>query len=265
MFLLSLVEKRHLNRLDIPRFYLEHLFVSFFAHYFPGAWLRRERGGWMGMCCRTTRTQVYFSLAAKLMESPVWLFLDHAAQDKTSLSWGRSGPEEDIWCSGLPPTLWLTKLPAGETQALSCNKYTKSVDHNVLFLYGLKDKALQYYYWYLTQHDRIYWPKDCFFLINNDQMIYRVLSLHFTAIRGINTLFVLVEIQEEHFMHNVFTSVKDKPVCIAGKQSETIASFRFFNDSVRAVLCLVNPEFWELLHIRRVKSQHKDLWLSLLT
>lgn len=47
MFLLSLVEKRHLNRLDIPRFYLEHLFVSFFAHYFPGAWLRRERGGWM--------------------------------------------------------------------------------------------------------------------------------------------------------------------------------------------------------------------------
>lgn len=132
----------------------------------------------------------------------------------------------------------LLKLPAGETQALSCNKYTKSVDHNFLFLYGLKDKALQhiseielkgktlfliyhydYYYLYLTQHDHIYWPKDCFyyqyvfiynfpsFLINNDQLIYNVSFLHFKAIHGINTLCVLVAIQEEHFMHNVYTSV----------------------------------------------------------
>lgn len=64
----------------------------------------------MGMCFRTTRTQVYFLLGAKLMESPVCLSPDHAAQDKASLSWGRSGPEEGIWSLGLPPPLWLTAI-----------------------------------------------------------------------------------------------------------------------------------------------------------
>lgn len=74
------------------------------AQYFTTAWLG------MGMYCRTARTQVYFLLVAKLMKSPVCLSPDHSAQDKTRLSWGRSGPEEGIWCSGLPPPLWLTAV-----------------------------------------------------------------------------------------------------------------------------------------------------------
>lgn len=107
------------------------------ARFFLGAWRGWGVGvGWIGMSCRTTRTQVYFLLAAKLMESPVCLSLDHAAQDKTSLSRGRSGPEEGIWCSGLPPPLWL-QLLAGETQALSSNKHTKSVDHYFWLWYHL--------------------------------------------------------------------------------------------------------------------------------
>lgn len=46
-----------------------YFFLALSFHYFPEAWLGWKWGKWRGMCCRTTRTQVYFSLAARLMES----------------------------------------------------------------------------------------------------------------------------------------------------------------------------------------------------